>query len=201
MRPSTLIKRKKIIAAATQLFFKQGYPETSLDQIIEQCGGSKQTLYRYFGDKKGILKEVITQGTEEMKNVFQFQTETEIPLINQLNQFGFLYIKTLCSPQLLNMYRIVITESRRDQELAEFFLSRGPQHFHRILTAFLRHQAEQEKLNINNAQLAATSLLVLLRGDHFQEALVGMPSPSEQDMHKSAQHAVQFFIQACAASD
>ncbi len=57
MRPSTLKKQQKIIEVATKLFFEQGYPETSMDQIIEQCGGSKQTLYRYFGDKKGILVE------------------------------------------------------------------------------------------------------------------------------------------------
>ncbi|WP_019614368.1 TetR/AcrR family transcriptional regulator [Psychromonas ossibalaenae] len=201
MRPSTLLKRQKIIAAATQLFFKQGYPETSLDQIIEQCGGSKQTLYRYFGDKKGILNEVITQGTEEMKSVFQFQNDSDIPLTKQLNEFGYLYIKTLCSPQLLNMYRIVITESRRDQELAEFFLSRGPQHFHHLLTEFLLQQAEQGKLHINNASLAATRLLGLLRGDFFQQAMLGMPSPSEQEMHKSAQQAVKFFLQGCSIAD
>ncbi|WP_028865495.1 TetR/AcrR family transcriptional regulator [Psychromonas aquimarina] len=201
MRPSTLIKRQKIISAATQLFFKQGYPETTLDQIIEQCGGSKQTLYRYFGDKKGILNEVITQGTEEMKSVFQFENDSDTALIKQLNEFGYLYIKTLCSPQLLNMHRIVITESRRDPELAEFFLSRGPQHFHRILTEFLLQQAEQGKLNINKAPLAATRLLGLLKGDFFQEALVGLPCPSEQEIHKSAQQAVKFFLQGCSAPD
>nr|WP_240775447.1 TetR/AcrR family transcriptional regulator [Photobacterium damselae] len=53
MRASTVEKKKKIIEVATELFIEHGYKDTSLDQIVAVCGGSKQTLYRYFGNKEG----------------------------------------------------------------------------------------------------------------------------------------------------
>lgn len=199
MRPSTLIKRQNIIAVATKLFFEKGYPETSLDQIIEQCGGSKQTLYRYFGDKKGILVEVITQCTEEMEAVFQFESDCDIPLVEQLSQFGREYIKTLCAPEFLNMYRIVVAESRHDKELAEFFLARGPQHFRHILIAFLLSQVEQGKLKLDDPELASIQLLGLLKGDYFQEALVGIAPPTEQEIKQYADQAVKCFLQGCTS--
>lgn len=199
MRPSTLIKRQNIIAVATKLFFEQGYPETSLDQIIEQCGGSKQTLYRYFGDKKGILVEVITQCTEEMEAVFQFKTDCEIPLVEQLTLFGREYIKTICMQEFINMFRIVVAESRHDKELAEFFLARGPQHYRYILSDFLLSQVDQGKLNLGDSKLACSQLLGLLKGDYFHDALVGITIPSEQEIKQYADQAVKCFLQGCSA--
>jgi TetR/AcrR family transcriptional repressor of mexJK operon len=199
MRPSTLKKRQKIIAVATKLFFEQGYPETSLDQIIEQCGGSKQTLYRYFGDKKGILVEVITQCTGEMETVFQFESDGDTALAEQLTQFGHEYIKMLCSPELLSMYRIVVAESRHDKALAEFFLSRGPHRFRNLLIDFLQSQVELGILELDSPELASTQLLSLLKGDHFLEALVDINTPTEQEMKQYATQAVKFFLYGCAA--
>lgn len=197
MRPSTLKKQKKIIEVATKLFFEQGYSETSLDQIIEQCGGSKQTLYRYFGDKKGILVEVITHCTEEMEAAFQFDSDDELPLEDVLTQFGFEYIKALCSPELLNMYRIMVAESRHDKELAKFFLSRGPQRMLLLLVDYMNSQAEQGKLKLEDPKVASIQLLGLLKGDYFHEALVGMDIPTEQEMKLHAAQAVKCFLQGC----
>jgi len=194
MRPSTLKKKQKIIEVATKLFFEQGYPETSMDQIIEQCGGSKQTLYRYFGDKKGILVEVITQCTEEMEAVFQFEPDSDTPLEEQLTQFGYEYIKALCSPELLNMYRVISAESRHDKELAALFLSRGPHRIHDLLIDFLLSQVKQEKLKLDDPKFACTQLLSMLRGDYFQEALVGMDIPTDQEMKQYATQAVKCFL-------
>ncbi|TOP12200.1 transcriptional regulator, partial [Vibrio parahaemolyticus] len=41
MRISTEKKRIRIIEVATDLFIEQGYKDTSLDQIVAICGGSK----------------------------------------------------------------------------------------------------------------------------------------------------------------
>ena len=59
MRASTEKKRTRIIEVATELFIEQGYKDTSLDQIVAICGGSKQTLYRYFSNKEGLFVEVL----------------------------------------------------------------------------------------------------------------------------------------------
>lgn len=199
MHPSTLEKKQKIIEVATKLFFEQGYPQTSLDQIIKQCGGSKQTLYRYFGGKKGILVEVINQCSKEVEAAFQFEPDSNTPLAEQLTQFGYEYIKALCSPEFLNMYRIVLAESHHDKELAELYLSRGPHRIHHLLYDFLLSQAERENFKFDDPKLACTQLLSLLRGDYFNEALVGINIPTEREMKQYAAQAMKCFLQGSAA--
>ena len=199
MRPSTLKKQKKIIETATTLFFEHGYSQTSLDQIIEQCGGSKQTLYRYFGDKKGILVEVITHCTEEIEAAFQFDSASDTPLEEKLNQFGYEYLKALCSPKLLNVYRIIIAESRHDKELATFFLSRGPQHMHHLLVDYLQSQVNQGRLKLEDTNMACSQFLGALKGDFFHEALVGIDIPDEQNMKQHVAEAVKIFLRGSVA--
>jgi len=195
MRPSTLKKQQKIIEVATKLFFEQGYSETSLDQIIDLCGGSKQTLYSYFGCKRGILIQVITRCTEEISNVFQFDTESDSSLSEQLSLFGYEYLRALCSQPIIDMYRIIVAEARRDKELVEFFLSRGPHRFYERLSEFLQSQAQQGKIVLEDPALTSAQLMGLLRGNYFQDVLLGMEIPTDEEMKQYSVQAVRCFLQ------
>ena len=194
MRPSTLKKQQKIIDVATKLFFEQGYSETSLDQIIDLCGGSKQTLYSYFGCKRGILIQVITRCTEEIRNVFQFDTDSDSSLSEQLTQFGYEYLKALCSQPIIDMYRIIVAEARRDRELVDIFLSRGPHCFYDRLSEFLQSQAQQGKIVIEDPALTSSQLMGLLRGNHFQDVVLGIDIPSDEEMRQYSVQAVRCFL-------
>ena len=43
--------RKELVTVANRLFRRQGYAETTLDQIVEESGVSLRTLLRYFDSK------------------------------------------------------------------------------------------------------------------------------------------------------
>ncbi len=51
--------RRRIIAAATELFVTHGYGATLLDQVAEQAGVAVQTVYFHFGNKRTLLKEAL----------------------------------------------------------------------------------------------------------------------------------------------
>jgi AcrR family transcriptional regulator len=46
--------RGKILAAATELFFEQGYQGTTIDDVIERSGVSRPTLYTHFSTKEEL---------------------------------------------------------------------------------------------------------------------------------------------------
>jgi hypothetical protein len=50
---------QKILEAATDLFLKVGYEQTSIDAILLKSGGSKSTLYAYFPTKQDLFRSVI----------------------------------------------------------------------------------------------------------------------------------------------
>ncbi|MBT2442782.1 TetR/AcrR family transcriptional regulator [Streptomyces sp. ISL-36] len=51
--------RRRIIAAATELFLLNGYGATTLQQVADQAGVAVQTIYFTFRNKPGLLKELV----------------------------------------------------------------------------------------------------------------------------------------------
>jgi AcrR family transcriptional regulator len=51
--------RRRIIAAATEQFLRNGYGATLLDQVAERAGVAVQTVYFHFGNKRTLLKEAL----------------------------------------------------------------------------------------------------------------------------------------------
>ena len=47
---------EKIVLAALQLFLAQGIKKTSVSDIADQAGVTRVTVYRYFGDKKSLVR-------------------------------------------------------------------------------------------------------------------------------------------------
>jgi AcrR family transcriptional regulator len=48
-------KREMILASASRLFNRKGVDSTSLDEIANELGATKRTLYHYVGDKQAIV--------------------------------------------------------------------------------------------------------------------------------------------------
>ncbi|MGN6394693.1 MAG: TetR/AcrR family transcriptional regulator [Mucilaginibacter sp.] len=53
--------RKTIIEVASRLFYQQGYVNTGINQIIEESGVVKSTMYTAFRTKEDILMEYLIQ--------------------------------------------------------------------------------------------------------------------------------------------
>ena len=47
--------RERLIVAAVDLFFEQGYDATTVAQIADRAGITKSTFFRHFPDKRGLL--------------------------------------------------------------------------------------------------------------------------------------------------
>ncbi len=49
--------RRRIVEAGLELFLRQGYAATRLEEIADQAGVAVQTVYFHFGNKRTVLKE------------------------------------------------------------------------------------------------------------------------------------------------
>jgi AcrR family transcriptional regulator len=74
MRPKS-DARERIINAACDLFYRQGYHSTSVDEIIDASKVSKPTLYNYFPSKEvlciGYLEERTRREVEMMETTLE----------------------------------------------------------------------------------------------------------------------------------
>ena len=58
----TRLKRERIIAVASELFYERGYENSSLDAIAERMGVTKPFIYVHFASKADLLAEICARG-------------------------------------------------------------------------------------------------------------------------------------------
>ncbi|MBT2227699.1 TetR/AcrR family transcriptional regulator [Nonomuraea sp. NEAU-A123] len=51
--------RRRILGAALELFVRDGYGATNLQDVADQAGVAVQTIYFVFGNKRALLKELV----------------------------------------------------------------------------------------------------------------------------------------------
>ncbi len=59
-------KAKRILQTAERLFASGRFHEVTLDQICQEAGVGKGTIYRYFDDKEDLYFQVILTGLDEL---------------------------------------------------------------------------------------------------------------------------------------
>ena len=57
--------RTRIVKAALELFVKFGYSKVTMDEIAENLGMSKKTLYQYFPSKQELIQGIIQSAMHE----------------------------------------------------------------------------------------------------------------------------------------
>ena len=53
--------RRAILDATESLLLEQGEENFSVRKLVERCGYTAPTIYHYFGDKSGLLAELLEQ--------------------------------------------------------------------------------------------------------------------------------------------
>jgi len=62
-------QREQILARAAELFARQGYTATSMNQVALACGVSKPSLYHYVRDKYQLLVEIAEGHVDRLKEL------------------------------------------------------------------------------------------------------------------------------------
>lgn len=191
----TELKREAILQAATKVFMEQGFKATSVDVVAQEAGVSKKTLYHHFGNKEGLFRIML-----EVHWMALFQRQTvlfaeELSVKDNLLQFADAFFNFLYDPNTVNLFRILIAESRHFPDLAGIILIGNKAPFTRALIAFLEEQTQKGTLRCDNAHRAAAFFMGLLKEDHFWPMMLGFVATQEPfDTKVLAQEAVNIFL-------
>ena len=65
----TTDNKNKILSIALDLFSSKGYDAVGVQALCEKSGITKPTLYYHFGNKEGVLKEVLKANYEKLNDL------------------------------------------------------------------------------------------------------------------------------------
>ena len=95
--------RAKIVEAAWQLFYEQGYEDTTVEEIIESSRTSKGSFYHYFGGKDALLSTLSDLFDQKYLDL-QEKLDPDMPAMDKLlylNEELFRMIENSVSLDLL----------------------------------------------------------------------------------------------------
>ncbi len=174
-------KHREIMDAATVLFLRDGYRNTSMDQVASDAGVSKRTVYQHFHDKEQLFREIVlgvVANSEEI--VTQISTalrnsdaRTTSELRDILRDLARHYIDGVLNPRVLALRRLIIAEAERFPDLARTYYERGPACAIDVIAAELRSYHDRGLLQLDDAQLAAA---------HFAYLVLAIPQDQAQFM-------------------
>jgi TetR/AcrR family transcriptional repressor of mexJK operon len=192
-------KRQAILDAATSLFLRQGYRHTSMDEIAALAAVSKQTVYKHFHDKEGLVAAILLAITERAG---QFAEEAVGPLYHtenlsrDLGDFALRYATIVLQPQQLQVRRLVIGEAGRLPDLARAYYERAPARTLTALASCLRHLAGRKLLRVADAELAAEHFAFLIFGMPLDRAMfIGTDEGlTPEELQRRAREGVRVFL-------
>jgi AcrR family transcriptional regulator len=119
-------RREQLLAKALELFAKQGFAGTSLDEIASHAHVAKRTIYEQFGGKEELFAATIEQAATALISRFPIPKARCTDLKQDLQEMGCLVLDYVLQPRSLAIYRLVVGESGRQPKLARLFYEHGP---------------------------------------------------------------------------
>ncbi len=190
-------KTQLVLDAATEIFLKHGFAAATTDMIQQRAGVSKATVYSRYSNKEALFIAVIENECERLTNnvkAIDFKSDS---IFQSLKDIGYEYLTILLSPSGLALFRVIIAESQRFDDVGKTFYNAGPKVVLELLTHQIDNAVSQKKIDLNtfSSQEAATMFLSTLRGEAQLQCITHPhSSPSEIQIEQWVSVAVSFFL-------
>jgi TetR/AcrR family transcriptional regulator, mexJK operon transcriptional repressor len=200
-RPSSLAKRRAVLAAAEGAFLRGGYALVTMDEIAERSGVAKQTVYAYFGSKEALFVELVTSMTREAGDPVYADhpaIESREDLTRTLEHTLGSQLDIVLMPRLLQLRRLVIGEVPRFPALARALAEHGPQRAIAAIAVLLTEVSDHGLIVVPDPRAAAAQLNWLVMGGPLNDAMLlgddALPPAGKRRAH--VRRAVATFLAA-----
>jgi TetR/AcrR family transcriptional regulator, mexJK operon transcriptional repressor len=188
-------KRAAIIAAAKDLFFREGYAGASMAQITARVGGSKATLYSHFRSKEELLVAVVQDMIVPSHMLLEGGPCPSADFRFWLHWLGCRTVRRLTSYEFLSIQRLATAEALRFPEIGRIYYEAGASPFYDFIARFFTDAMEGGVLRRSDPRVAAELFIEMCAGWLMRRALWNIgPEPTEADIESNVQAAVGVFM-------
>ena len=165
-------KRQAIIDVATTVFEDTGYEAASMAIISARVGGSKTTLYGYFGSKEELFGAVVAHAMEKRVQGALSLLDGEALTTAALKIFARRYLEETTKRDIVALFRMSVTTRRATGLGARLYLQ-GPRQFWLAVADRLDAWRVRGDLAFSSKQMAAFHFKGLLEAGVVEPLLFG----------------------------
>ncbi|MFJ6023720.1 TetR/AcrR family transcriptional regulator [Brevundimonas sp. NPDC092305] len=189
-------RREAVLRCAREAFVTQGYAAAKVEPIARDAGVSTATLYALFDGKAGLFSAVIDHAADEFADRVRGFDIGGGDAREQLLRFCRAYADFMGDPLVRSVFRLVISERRRFNDVANRFVERGRSDFGAVLIRILEDLVDAGGLApIAKPSRAAGQLLGMIEHTVFFVPLVsGEDLKIRQTRAEIVEDAVETFL-------
>lgn len=184
----------KLLDAATELFFSEGYEHVTVQAIVTRAGGSKSNVYKHFGGKEGLLFAVVERESAALRKPLDEIDVASLPVDRALRKIADVFLSVVYAEKTIALHRLVIGQSGRFPGLASTFVSHGPEG---STAAVARVFKEWQRSGILSASrdvnVLARQFLDLTKLNEHSHLLLGMKSETPKQRSHVVEEAIKTF--------
>ncbi|TDE92475.1 TetR/AcrR family transcriptional regulator [Occultella glacieicola] len=188
-----------ILGAAEEVFLRDGYVGSSMDEVARISGSSKQTVYKHFGNKEQLFEVLVSSMTDDTGAPVGHETPGVAGDVGtNLTDLAVAMLDAVLTPRILRLRRLVIGEANRFPDLGRALFEHGPERAIAGVQRRLAGWVAAGVLPAHDTLVAARHYNWLVMGGPLNAAMLlgdgAIPSPAERRAH--AQAAVTAFLRS-----
>jgi len=193
-------KRQAILDAAFVVFARRGYAGAGVQEIAEEAGVAKPTVYNHLNDKETLFRHALTAVSdavlaENLSVVDRLRTPAP-DLRAALEDLAFRLIRACCTERSRSLRWLTYAQVARFPDLIDIVVSRTSDQLGDALADRLARLSLSGRLRACDPATAAEQLLALVIGPMEGRSRLGTRKASTAEMHAVATAAIDTFLRA-----
>ena len=200
-RPKDLEKRQRILESAKQLFLEMGYHGSSMNQIAQNAGVTKLTVYNHFQDKATLFTCAIEDTCEHILSTRPRELTADSNFIVVLNEVCELALNIVNLPEAIKLDLLLLELAAEHSPLVEQFYRASHLKMRQVWENFFQDAAALNFIQQDHPALQTELMVSLLMGLRHQEVLLGMRErPTTVEQQNIIGFAIEIFMLKYAKS-
>jgi len=192
-------RKKAILKASQQLFFKKGFKSVSVESIAKQARLSKGTVYLYFSSKEEIYAQILLDYVEKFNREVANIAEIKAAASEMITYFADIYIRFFLEEtelfRIFMMFMLYANDMNFSDEVRKQLISETNLTIEIIDRIFWYGIDTGEFLCTEDIKKRRNALWGLLNGVISLHLFTGHKSTRERRVRSTAKKGLEIFIE------
>lgn len=194
-RPKDLEKRQRILNAAKSLFLKCGYQGSSMNQIAQEAGVTKLTVYNHFQDKANLFVCAIAATCDELIEAHPFNLQAGSDFHKAFVHTCELALNIINLPEAIKLERLLVELAAEHNPLAQKFYQASHLRMNAVWENFFQQAIDLDFIGAEDLKTLTTLILSLLFGMRHHEVLLGVRDvPTAEEKQQIILNSIEIFM-------